>query len=310
MTGKRGFVVFGQPLIEEPDIDEVVASLRAAWPGPGPKVRRFETLVSRYKGAKHAVAVSSATAGLHLSLLALRLQPGDEVITTPLTFCATVNAIIHAGGTPVQADIDRRTMNIDPAEIRRKIGPRTKALLLVHLAGRPCDMKEIIALAREHGLRVVEDCAHAIETMYRGCHAGTIGDCGVLSFYSTKNVSTGEGGMILTNNDWIAEWTKTMSQHGVSDNAWQRFSSGRYKHYEVIEAGFNYNMTDLQAALGIHQMERVARSWRRRQEVWSRYDQGLSSLPVKLPPKPESQTRHGLHLHDTYRPSQVWRKPG
>jgi dTDP-4-amino-4,6-dideoxygalactose transaminase len=207
---RKDFLVFGQPLIEEPEIAEVVDSLQAAWPGTGPKVSAFEELVSDYKGVKHAIAVNSCTAGLHLSCLALELQPGDEVITTPLTFCATVNAIIHAGGTPVLADIDPGTLNINPEEICRKISARTKALLPVHFAGRPCEMSEILALAQQHGLRVIEDCAHAIETVYQGSHAGTFGDCGVLSFYSTKNVTTGEGGMILTNDDSLAAWFRLM----------------------------------------------------------------------------------------------------
>src|SRR6516164_2749746 len=202
---RKEFLVFGQPLIEEPEIDEVVSSLRAAWPGTGPKVSRFEELIRQYKGVKHAIAVSSCSAGLHLSLLALRLQPGDEVITTPLTFCATVNAIIHAGGTPVLADIDPETSNISPEEICRKISPKTKAILPVHFAGRACEMSEIMSLARMHRLSVVEDCAHAIETTYRGQHVGAFGECGVLSFYSTKNVTTGEGGMILTNDDSLAD---------------------------------------------------------------------------------------------------------
>src|SRR5947207_6595379 len=160
------FLVFGQPLIEESDIEEVVASLRAAWPGTGPKVRRFESMVADYKKVKHAIAVSSCTAGLHLSCVALGLKPGDQVITSPLTFCATVNAIIHAGATPVLADIDPETLNIDPQQVRAKITPRTRALLPVHFAGRPCDMDALGRIARENGLRIIEDCAHAIETEF------------------------------------------------------------------------------------------------------------------------------------------------
>src|SRR5215469_6138545 len=217
---RKDFLVFGQPLIEEAEIAEVVNSLQTAWLGTGPKVAEFEELVREYKGVKHAIAVNSCTAGLHLSCLALDLQPGEEVITTPLTFCATVNAIIHAGGTPVLADIDPETLNIDPREICRKINRKTKALLPVHFAGRPCEMSEIVALARQHRLRVIEDCAHAIETTYSGSHAGTFGDCGVLSFYSTKNVTTGEGGMILTNDHSLAAWFRLMSQQGVTTDAW------------------------------------------------------------------------------------------
>ena len=294
---RKDFLVFGQPLIEEPEIAEVVDSLQAAWPGTGPKVSKFEELVSEYKAVKHAIAVNSCTAGLHLSCLALELHPGDEVITTPLTFCATVNAIIHAGGTPVLADIDPETLNINPEEICRKISARTKALLPVHFAGRPCEMSEILALAEQRGLRVIEDCAHAIETVYQGSHAGTFGDCGILSFYSTKNITTGEGGMILTNDDSLAAWFRLMSRQGVTTDVWQRLSAGEYRHYDVAEIGFKYNMMDLQAAIGIHQLERVDRCWHRWQEIWNRYNDAFRELAVKLPSDPKEKTRHALHLY-------------
>ena len=294
---RKEFLVFGQPVIEEPEIAEVVSSLRAAWLGTGPKVSQFEQLVSEYKGVKHAIAVNSCTAGLHLSCLALELRPGDEVITTPLTFCATVNAIIHAGGTPVLADIDAESLNINPEEICKKITNRTKALLPVHFTGRPCEMSAILALAQQYGLRVIEDCAHAIETMYQDSHAGTLGDCGVLSFYSTKNVTTGEGGMILTNDDSLAAWFKLMSQQGVTTDAWHRLSADMYRHYDVAEIGFKYNMMDLQAAIGIHQLERVERCWQRRQEIWNRYDDAFRELPIEVPSQPREGTRHALHLY-------------
>ena len=294
---RKEFLVFGQPLIEEPEIAEVVDSLRAAWLGTGPKVAEFEEQVKKYKGVKHAIAVNSCTAGLHLGCLTLQLQPGDEVITTPLTFCATVNAIIHAGGTPVLADIDPKTLNIDPAEICKRITNRTRALLPVHFAGRPCEMSEIMALSQQHGLRVIEDCAHAIETVYQDSPAGTFGNCGVLSFYSTKNVTTGEGGMILTNDDSLAAWFRLVSQQGVTTDAWRRLSAGAYRHYDVAEIGFKYNMMDLQAAIGIHQLERVDRCWNRRREIWNRYNDAFRELPVTLPSDPNESTRHALHLY-------------
>lgn len=297
MRKREDFLVFGQPLIEEPEIAEVVSSLRAAWLGTGPKVAEFEKLVSEYKGVKHAIAVNSCTSGLHLSCLALELRPGDEVITTPLTFCATINAIIHAGGTPVLADIDPDTLNIHPEEICKKISPRTKALLPVHFAGRPCEMSAVMTLAHQHGLRVIEDCAHAIETTYEGTSAGGFGDCGVLSFYSTKNVTTGEGGMILTNDDSLAERFKLMSQQGITTDAWHRVSAGDYQHYDVAEIGFKYNMMDLQAAIGIHQLQRVDRGWQRRRQIWDRYNEAFRELPLKLPAAPEAGTRHALHLY-------------
>ena len=191
---KERVLVFGAPVIEDAEIREVVASLESGWLGTGPKVARFEEDFRRYKGASHAIAVNSCTAALHLSMLAAGLSAGDEVITTALTFCATVNAIVHAGATPVLADIDSRTMNLDPADVERRVTPRARALLPVHFAGHPCDMDALLGISSRHSLRVIEDCAHAIETEYRGGKAGTFGDFGCFSFYVTKNIATGEGG--------------------------------------------------------------------------------------------------------------------
>lgn len=294
---REKYLVFGQPLIEEPEIDEVVASLRSAWLGTGPKVAAFERLVAEYKGVKHAVAVNSCTAGLHLSCLAAGLRPGDEVITTAMTFCATVNAIIHAGATPVIADIDPQTLNIDPESVRRKITPRTRAIMPVHFAGRPCAMDALAAMADQHGLALIEDCAHAIETEHHGRKAGTFGRCGVLSFYSTKNVVTGEGGMVLTNDSDVAARIKMLALHGMSQDAWKRFSDDGYKHYDVVEVGFKYNMMDLQAAIGIHQIKRVDAYWQRRLHVWERYNQAFADLPVQRPAPLDAGSRHALHLY-------------
>ena len=291
------FLVFGAPAIAEAEIADVVASMKSGWLGTGPKVQRFEEDFKRYKGADHAVAVNSCTAALHLSLLAAGLQPGDEVITTPLTFCATVNTIIHAGATPILADVDPRTMNIDPNRIGEKITPRTRAIVPVHFAGRPCDMDPLMDLAQRHNLKVIEDCAHAIETQFRGRPAGTFGDFGCFSFYVTKNVITGVGGMVLAKREQDAALIKVLALHGMSKDAWKRFSDEGYKHYHVVEAGFKYNMMDLQAAIGIHQLERVDANWRRRQEIWRRYDEAFAALPVTCPAAPEPETRHGLHLY-------------
>ncbi|HEY3282041.1 MAG TPA: DegT/DnrJ/EryC1/StrS family aminotransferase [Armatimonadota bacterium] len=297
VRGADRFLVFGAPAIEEAEIQEVVASLRSGWLGTGPKVAQFEKDFRDYRSAKHAVAVNSCTAALHLSILAARLGPGDEVITTPLTFCATVNAIIHAGATPVLADVDPETMNLDPRAVEAKIGPRTRALLPVHFAGRPCDMDAFTALAGKHGLALIEDCAHAIESEYHGQACGTFGDFGCFSFYVTKNVVTGEGGMVLTNKEEHAGRIKVLALHGMSKDAWKRFSDEGYKHYQVVECGFKYNMMDLQAALGLHQLQRVEPYWQKRQKVWRRYDEAFASLPLGLPPAPEADTRHGLHLY-------------
>ena len=294
---QKEFLVFGAPLIGEEEIAEVVATLKSGWIGTGPRVAAFEKAFGDYKGTTYAVAVNSCTAALHLSLLASGIGPGDEVITTPLTFCATVNAIIHAGAAPVLADVDPLTQNIDPNEIERKITSKTRAILPVHFAGRPCDMDAIMAIARRHDLLVIEDCAHAIETEYHGQKAGTFGDFGCFSFYVTKNLFTGEGGMILTKNQEYADRLKRLALHGMSQDAWKRFTDDGYRHYQVMESGFKYNMMDLQAALALPQMKKLEDYWQQRLEIWNRYQEALSSLPAALPAPFESNTRHALHLY-------------
>lgn len=293
---KERFLVFGQPCIGGEEIAEVVSSLRARWVGTGPKVAQFEEEMGRYKNSPHAVAVNSCTAGLHLACIALGLGPGDEVITTALTFCATANSIIHSGATPVLADVDPDTMNISPRDIEAKITPRTRAVLVVHLAGRPCEMDAVMVLAKKHRLSVIEDCAHAIESEYHGRKVGTIGDLGVLSFYATKNITTAEGGMVLTRSAGLAARIKQLSLHGLSKDAWRRYSDSGYRHYFVLEAGFKYNMTDLQAAIGLRQLARIERFARRREEVWNFYRQALANTPLQLPAAIDPETRHARHL--------------
>ncbi len=294
---RSSYLVFGQPLIEEAEIEEVVRSLRAAWLGTGPKVAEFEKRVAAYKGVSHAVAVNSCTAGLHLACLALGLQAGDEVIVPAMTFCATINAVVHAGAMPVLADVEQDTFNIDPEQVRQKITPRTKAIMPVHFAGRACDMDALTALAHEYKLKVIEDCAHAIETEYHGRKVGTFGECGVLSFYSTKNIVTGEGGMLLTNDAELAARVKRLALHGMSQDAWKRFSDDGYKHYEVVEVGFKYNMMDLQAAIGMHQIERVDAYWQKRLSIWEKYNRAFAGLPARLPARIDGASRHALHLY-------------
>lgn len=294
---RSGFLIFGAPVIEDAEIEEVVKTMKSGWLGTGPKVARFEEDIKKYKGANYAAAVNSCTAALHLSILAAGVKPGDEIITTAMTFCASVNAIIHAGATPVLADCDCATMNIDPVEIEKKITPRTKAILPVHFAGRPCDMDAIMAIAKKHDLKVIEDCAHAIETEYKGKKVGTFGDFGCLSFYVTKNIVTGEGGMVLAKKEEDIARIKVLALHGMSKDAWKRFSDEGYKHYKVVEAGFKYNMMDLQAAIGIHQLKRIEKYWRRRREIWDRYNDAFAGLPLGLPQAIEKDTRHSYHLY-------------
>jgi dTDP-4-amino-4,6-dideoxygalactose transaminase len=297
VRSRARFLVFGAPAIEEEDIAEVVATLRSGWIGTGPRVAKFEADMALYKGSPHAVALNSCTAALHLSLLASGVGPGDEVITTPLTFCATANAIIHTGATPVLADVDPRTMNIDPQRVKAAITPRTKALLPVHFAGRPCEMDAITSLCSEHGLKLIEDCAHAIESTWRDKPVGTFGEFGCLSFYVTKNIITGEGGMVLVKRAEDAARIKVLGLHGMTKDAWKRFGDEGFKHYQVVEAGFKYNMMDLQAGIGLRQLERIETYWLRRQQIWKRYDEAFANLPVVTPAAPEDHTRHGLHLY-------------
>lgn len=294
---RESFLIFGSPAVEQPEIDEVEKVLQSGWLGTGPKVEAFEKAFSNYKGGRFAIAVNSCTAALHLSMLGVGLKPGDEVITTALTFCATVNAICHAGAIPVLVDVDRDTMNIDPLKIEEKITSKTKAIVPVHFAGRPCEMDLLIELAQKYNLKIIEDCAHAVESMYKGQHTGTFGDFGCFSFYVTKNVVTGEGGMILTGNKKDGSRVKTLALHGLSSDAWKRFSDDGYQHYFVHEIGYKYNMMDIQAAIGIHQLSRVDKNWQRRKEIWENYNKAFIGLPLTVPADSADHIKHGYHLY-------------
>lgn len=297
IRANKDFLTYGAPDIQEQEIQEILQSLRSGWIGTGPKVHKFEEDFRAYKGASYAVSVNSCTAALHLSMLVSGIGPGDEVITTPMTFCATVNAIIHSRAKPVLADCDPDTLCINPDEIKSKITRRTKALVPVHFAGNSCEMDCIMDIARKRRLKVIEDCAHAIETTYKDKPAGTFGDFGCFSFYVTKNITTGEGGMILLKTKTYADRLKTLALHGMSKDAWKRFSDAGYKHYSVVAAGFKYNMTDMQAALGIHQLKRIEVLWRRRRDIWRRYQSEFANLPLCLPKEPPKHIKHAYHLY-------------
>jgi len=294
---REKFLVFGRPQIGQDEIDEVHAVMESGWLGTGPRTAQFEHDFCSYITSPNAVALNSCTAALHLSALVAGVGPGDEVITTPLTFCATVNALIHVGAIPILADINPITLNIDPTEIEKKITNKTKAIVPVHFAGHPCDMDAIVGIAQRHDLVLIEDCAHAIETLYKGQHVGTFGRFGCFSFYVTKNVVTGEGGMLTASAPQDADRARKLSLHGMSRDAWKRFGSDGYRHYQVEEAGFKYNMMDLQAAIGIHQLARIEGNHARRETIWERYNSAFTGLPVTLPAKIESGNRHAYHLY-------------
>ncbi len=294
---RKEFLVFGKPVLGEEEIAEVVSSIRSGWIGTGPKVHAFEKAFGDYIGAKHAVAVNSCTAALHLSLLAAGVGQGHEVITTPITFGSTANSIVHTGAVPVFVDVDPLDQNISADLIEAAVTAKTRALLPVHFAGYPAPMDEIMSLAKDKDIFVLEDAAHCIEGWYKGRKIGTIGGATCFSFYVTKNLTTVEGGMVTTEDDQLAGVVKTLALHGLSADAWRRYSDSGYTHYEVLEPGFKYNMTDIQASFGIHQLAKLERHGRRREEIWSRYEEAFSDLPVDLPSRPGEGSVHALHLY-------------
>jgi dTDP-4-amino-4,6-dideoxygalactose transaminase len=293
----RGSVPFSPPALGPEESAEVMATLESGWLSTGPRVHRFEQAFAAYVGAAHAVALNSCTAGLHLSLLAAGVGPGDEVITTPLTFCATANVIIHAGATPVFADVDPRTGNIDPAAVARAITSRTRAVIPVHYAGLPADVHAIRQITAPRGIVMIEDAAHCIEGVAAGRKVGTIGDFTCFSFYATKNLTTGEGGMVTTESAEAAEFIRVASLHGMSRAAWSRHQNTRPSRYDVVMAGFKYNMPDLQAAIGLHQLAQLDRNHARRSEIAFAYDDAFADLPVTrfAPAAPGSVHAHHLY---------------
>lgn len=291
------FLIFGSPVFGDDEIAEVVDSLRSGWVGTGPKVQRFEAMLAQYVGVPHARCVSSCTAALILAMRASGIGPGDEVLVPAMTFVASANAVEHAGATPVLVDSEPGTGLIDLEAAEAAITPRTRAIMPVHLAGRPVDLDRLAAIRDRHGLLVIEDAAHAIGAEYGGKRIGAHGNVTAFSFYVTKNISTIEGGALVTEDGEIAAHVERLALHGLSVGAWQRFSDSGFRHYEVVEPGFKYNMTDVQAALGIHQLPRLDAWIERRRELWERYDRLLEGLPLVTPPPPEPGTRHARHLY-------------
>ena len=291
------FLPFAAPLLGDEEIQEVVHCLRSGWLTTGHKVKQFEREFGEFIGAKHALAVNSCTAALHLALEAVGVGPGDEVITTPMTFTATAAVIEHLGARPVFADVTARTLNIDPEQIRRRLSPRTKAILPVHFAGQACDMDAIVDIARGAGVHVIEDAAHAIPTRYNGRMVGTLSDITCFSFYATKNVTTGEGGMVVTDRDDIMERMRLMHLHGMSKDAWKRYTQNGSWSYEILAPGFKYNLTDIAAAIGIHQLRKCQAFHRRRLTIADQYDAAFADLPGISIPRVEDRESHGWHLY-------------
>jgi dTDP-4-amino-4,6-dideoxygalactose transaminase len=291
------FLPLAVPDISEDDIAEVVDTLRSGWLVYGKKTQRFEDEFRKLAQSEHAVAVSSCTAGLHLALLAAGIGPGDEVITTPLTFPATANVIVHSGATPVLADICADDLNIDPGAIEAKITPQTKALMPVHYAGQACRMDEIMEIARRHGLKVIEDAATAAGAYYKGRPVGSIGDASVFSFYAIKNMTTGEGGVVTTDDAALAEKVASLRNHGLDSNAWNRYSREGRPFYTVTEPGFKYPFTDMQAALGLGQLARLHEFNTRRTQLAARYTEAFAHLDAVETPTVRDDVTSNWHIY-------------
>jgi dTDP-4-amino-4,6-dideoxygalactose transaminase len=291
------FLPFAKPTFGEEEIAELVDSLKSGWITTGPKTEKFTEMFRQYVGGRFAAPLSSATAGLHLAVLAHGIGPGNEVVTTPMTFAATLNVIELAGGTPVLADIDRRNLNIRVEEIEKKITRRTKAIIPVHYVGQPCDMDPLLDLARKHGVAVIEDAAHAIGTEYRGRKIGSFPTTSVFSFHPNKNITTGEGGMVVTDNEDVFEKVSLLKFHGMDRNAWKRFAKSGSPRYDIALPGYKYNMMDIQAALGLHQLPRLDGFIEKRRRLAEAYQKDFREAPFILPEAVPWPSRHAWHLY-------------
>jgi dTDP-4-amino-4,6-dideoxygalactose transaminase len=297
---EKKFLPFALPSIGEKEIQEVVDTLKSGWLTTGIKTKTFEEDFCQFVGDRHALATNSATAGLHLALEAAGIKRGDKVITTPYTFTATAEVIHYLGADPIFIDIDKQTFNIDPVLIEQacRDNPGIKAIIPVHFAGQACEMDEILSIARLYNLKVIEDAAHALPTSYKGKMIGTLGDLTVYSFYVTKTIATGEGGMVVTNNDAYAERIKVMRLHGINKDVFDRYVSDKPKwYYEVVEAGYKYNMTDITASIGIHQLKKTNQFQKRRQWIAEQYNEAFKDLPLLAPYVKRIDDIHAWHLY-------------
>jgi dTDP-4-amino-4,6-dideoxygalactose transaminase len=299
---RREFIGFGRPDIGNNEIRAVKKVIQSKWIGSGPVTEKFEEMFRKYKKSKIALSVNSCTAAMHLTLLSLNIGHGDEVITTPMTFCSTINSILLVGAKPVLVDINLDTLNIDEKIIEKKITKKTKAVILVHFGGLPCNLKPIIKICKKNSIKIIEDCAHAIETKYFGKHVGNFGVAGCFSFYATKNLTTGEGGMLITNNQKIANRVKIMRLHGMSKDAWKRHlpdalsQKTKFQHYDVSELGLKYNMIDINSSIGIEQLKKIEKNWRIRKNLYAFYKKKLKNLPLLFQNERPYLVKHGYHL--------------
>ena len=297
---------FSPPFYTEEESLALRECIERRWTGTGPKTLEFEQKFCDYKSTAYSAAFSSCTSALFLALKSLGIGPGDEVITSAMTFCSTVNVIIHCGATPVLCDVDPISKNICPNRMAELVTPRTKAFVVVHYAGYPCDMDSIMALADQYHIHVIEDCAHAIEAKYKGRHCGTFGEVGCFSFYATKNIAIGEGGMAISSHQSLINKMSTLGLHGLSRDAWRRFESSKRKQYDVIDLGYKMNLTDLQSSVGLVQLSRLEEMTAVRQSLWNFYTSELSSTPLILPSLPtDDGSVHALHLFACGLPSSI-----
>jgi dTDP-4-amino-4,6-dideoxygalactose transaminase len=291
-------IPFSRTLIGKEEEEEVLDTLRSTLIGTGAKTEQLEREFAAYQGTGHAIGTNSCTAALHLSLHALGIGPGDEVITTPMTFVSTASSIVYTGATPVFADVEPDTLCIDPACIEAAVTERTRAILPVHIYGQPCDMDRILDIARRHNLKVVSDCAHAIEAEYKGKKVGSLGDTACYSFYATKNMTTGNGGMLVTDDDNLTQLVQSQRDHGMATGAWTRYQTGEFQEYPMLQLGFKYIMWDIPASIGLHQLRKIKQRHKKRLAAAARYNEALKSLADHVEVlKTREGVRHAHHLY-------------
>ena len=307
---KKKFIIFGTPSIGKDEINAVKKVMASKWIGSGPITENFEKKFAKYKKSFYSLSLNSCTAALHLSLKVLNIKKGDEVITTPLTFCSTINSILLTEATPVLVDINPLTLNIDENKIEKKISKKTKAIILVHFSGLACNMIPILRLAKKYKIKIIEDCAHAIESKYFDKHVGNFGETGCFSFYATKNLTTGEGGMLITNKKEISVKIKVMRLHGMSKDAWKRHLpnaltykklenktyKGKFQHYDVTELGLKYNMIDINASIGLVQLKKIEKYWKIRKSIYEKYVEKLKHLPIVFQKIDSYPVKYAYHL--------------